>query len=165
MKLLILFIVGMALVGCKPQPRSKRIVDQFKFLQLWMSVNDVTNRLGQPDRGYRGQYRLRYDLADGTEMVIAANYVEEYAPDVQRVYWFGQSRDGNWLWTKQTAGDLTHYLQWTQGTPVTLHMLRAETASAILVNVSHDAILVGGSGTNTFRYDKDSILWVERNPR
>src|SRR6266481_885037 len=163
MKLFILFIVGVALVGCKPH--SKRTLDQFKFLELWMSVNDVTNRVGQPDRGYRGQHRLRYDLADGTEMVIAAHSVEEYAPDAQRVYWFGQSRDGNWLWTEQTAGDLTHYLQWTQGTPVTLHILRGETASGTLVNVSHEAILVGGTGTNTLRYDKDSILWVERNPR
>jgi hypothetical protein len=163
MNLFILFIVGVALVGCKPH--SKRTVDQFKFLELWMSVNEITNRVGQPDRGYRGQYRLRYDLADGTEMVIAANYVEEYAPDVQRVYWFGQSRDGNWLWTKQTAGDLTHYLQWTQGTPVRVYMYGAESASGTLVNVSADAIQVGGSGTNTVRYDKDSILWVERNVR
>ena len=163
MKLLISFIVGVALVGCKPH--SKRTVDQCKFLELWMSVNDITNRVGQPDRGYRGQYRLRYDLADGTEMVIAAHYVEEYAPDAQRVYWFGQSRDGNWLWTKQTAGDLTHYLQWTQGTPVRVYMSRGETASGTLVNVSHDAIQVRDSGTNTASYSKDSILWVERNIR
>ena len=130
-----------------------------------MSVNDITNRVGQPDRGYRGQYRLRYDLADGTEMVIAAHYVEEYAPDAQRVYWFGQSRDGNWLWTKQTGGDLTHYLQWTQGTPVRVYMFGGETASGTLVNVSDDAIQVRDSGTNKLSYDKDSILWVERNVR
>jgi hypothetical protein len=163
MKLLIFFIVGVALVGCKPH--SKRTVDQFKFLELWMSVNDVTNRLGQPDRGYRGQYRLRYDLADGTEMVIAAHYVEEYAPDAQRVYWFGQSRDGNWLWLKQTAGDLTHYLQWTQGTPVTVYMHGVERGSGTLLNVSPDAIQIKESGTNTLSYDKNSILWVERNVR
>ena len=163
MKLLVLFIVAVALVGCKPY--SKRTVDQFKFLELWMSVSDITNQVGLPDRGYRGQYRLRYDLADGTEMVIAAHYVEEYAPDAQRVYWFGQSRDGSWLWTKQTAGDLTHYLQWTQGTPVRVYMFGAETASGTVVNVSHDAMQLRYNGTNTVNYDKDSILWVERNIR
>src|ERR1039457_294830 len=103
MKFFGLLIVVVFLVGCKPPP--KRTADDFKFLQLWMSVNDITNRVGQPDRGYRGQYRLRYDLADGTEMVISANYVQEYAPDVWRVYWFGQSRNGDWLWLKRTAGD------------------------------------------------------------
>ncbi len=163
MKLIIFFIVGVALFGCKSH--SKRTADQFNFLELWMSVNDITNRVGPPDRGYRGQYRLRYDLADGTEIVIAANYVEEYAPDVQRVYWFGQSRAGNWLWTKQTAGDLTHYLQWTQGTPVTVNMFRGETASGTLVNVSRDVIQVRDSGTNILSYGKDSVLWVERNIR
>ena len=156
MKLIILFIVGVALVGCKPH--SKRTVDQFKFLELWMSVNDITNRVGQPDREYRGQYRLRYDLADGTEMVIAAHYVEEYAPDAQPVYWFGQSRDGNWIWTKQTGGDLTHYLQWTQGTSVRVYMFSGRAAAGTLVNVSQDAIQVRDSGTNTESYDKESVL-------
>jgi hypothetical protein len=163
MKKLILLVVGITLVGCKPH--SKRTVDQFKFVELWMSVNDITNRVGQPDRGYRGQYRLRYDLADGTEMVIAAHYVEEYEPDAQRVYWFGQSRDGSWLWTKQTAADLTHYLQWTQGTPVRVNMFRGETASGTLVSISRDTIQLGDSGTNAVSYNKDAILWVERNVR
>lgn len=161
MKLFIVFIVGVTLVGCKPHP--KRTADDFKFVQLWMSVNDITNRVGQPDRGYRGQYRLRYDLTDGTEMVIAAHYVQEFEPDAQRVYWFGQSRDGDLLWSKHTTGDLSHYLQWTQGTPVTVNMFRGMTASGTLVSVSLDAIQVRESGTNTARYDKDLILWVERN--
>jgi hypothetical protein len=161
MKLFILFIVGVTLAGCKPH--AKRTADQFKFLELWMSVNDITNRVGQPDRGYRGQYRLRYDLADGTEMVIAAHEVREYAPDTLRVYWFGQSRDGNWLWLKQTTGDLSHYLQWTQATPVTIYMFGGMTASGTLVSVSNDAIQVRDSGTNTASYDKDLILWIERN--
>src|SRR4051794_9690302 len=39
-KLLILFIIGAALTGCNP--RSKRTVDQFNFLELWMSVSDIT---------------------------------------------------------------------------------------------------------------------------
>ena len=163
MKLFIFFIVGVTLAGCMPHP--KRTVDQFRFLELWMSVNDITNRVGQPDRGYRGQYRLRYDLADGTEMVIAAHYVEEYAPDAQRVYWFGQSRDGSLLWSKHTMGDLTHYLQWTQGTPVTVYMHGVDRASGTLVSVSHDAIQVRDSGTNIVSCNKDSILWVERNIR
>ena len=128
-----------------------------------MSVTDITNRVGQPDRGYSGQYRLRYDLADGTEMVIAAHEVREYAPDTLRVYWYGESRNGDWLWLKQTTGDLSHYLQWTQGTPVTVYMFRGMTASGTLVSVSNDAIQVRDSGTNTASFHKDSVLWAERN--
>lgn len=170
MKLFVLFIVGVTLVGCKPHP--KKTADEFKFLQLWMSVSDITNRVGQPDRGYRGQYRLRYDLADGTEMVIAAHEVTEYAPDTLRVYWFGQSRDGNWLWLKQTAGDLSHYLQWTQGTPVIVNLASKKldggfvedmTAHGTLFTVSSDAIQVRDRQGNTTSYDKDIVLWVERD--
>jgi hypothetical protein len=161
MKYLVLFIAAVTLVGCKPHP--KRTADEFKFLQLWISVNDITNRVGQPDCGYRGQYRLRYDLADGTEMVIAAHEVREYAPDTLRVYWYGQSRHGDWLWLKQTTGDLSHYLEWTQGTPVTVYMFRGMTASGTLVSVSQDAIQVRDSSTNITTCDKDSVLWVERN--
>ena len=169
MKLLILFIVGAALVGC--EPRQKRTADQFQFLQLWMSVSDITNRVGQPDRGYRGQYRLRYDLADGTEMVIAAHEIEEYAPDRLRVYWFGQSRGGNWLWTKQTAGDFSHYLQWTQGTPVIVNLASKKpngefvddmTVHGTLFSVSSEAIQIRDRQGNTTGYDKDIVLWVER---
>jgi len=161
MKLFIIFIVGVTLAGCKPH--AKRTADEFKFLELWMSVNDITNRVGQPDRGYSGQYRLRYDLADGTEMVIAAQKYREYAPDSLRVYWFGQSRDGNWLWTKGTEGDLTHYLQWTQGTPVTVYMHGVDIASGTLVSVSHDTIQVRDSGSNIVSCSKESVLWVDKN--
>ncbi len=163
MRFFALFIVAVILMGCKAHP--KRTANDFKFLQLWMSVNDITNRVGQPDSGYRGQYRLRYDLADGTEMVIAANYVQEYAPDAWRVYWFGQSRNGEWLWLKQTAGDLSHYLQWTQGTPVTVYMHGVDRASGTLVSVSHNTIQVRDTGSNIVYCSKDSVLWVDKNIR
>ena len=129
-----------------------------------MSVADITNRVGPSDHpNYSGQYRLRYDLADGTEMVIAAHEVREYAPDSLRVYWFGQSRDRNWLWIKQTQGDLTHYLQWTQGTPVTVYMHGVDTASGTLVSVSHDTIQVRDIGSNIVSCSKESVLWVGKN--
>ena len=161
--LFVLFIVtvGLGLAGCKPH--AKQSVNQFKFVDLWMSINDITNRVGQPDRGYRGQYRLRYDLEDGTEMVIAAHEVREYAPDNLRVYWFGQSRNENWLWLKQTEGDLSHYLQWTQGTAVTVYMHGVNRAAGSLVSVSPDSMQVRDSDSNLVSCSKYSVLWVEKN--
>ena len=167
MKFILLFAVGGLLVGCHPPSKrtvvSNRTVDEFSFLELGMSINVVTNRLGQPDRGYRGQYRLRYDLADGTEMVITAHDVSEFEPDAQRVYWFGQSRDGNWLWSKEMTGDLTLYLHWTNGTPVTVHLFAGETARGSLVDVSTNTIQVRDSLSNTTNYNRDSVLWVEKD--
>jgi hypothetical protein len=59
-----------ALLGCSTQ--SKGTIDQFAFLEVGMPSSVVANRVGIPDRGYREQIRLRYDLADGSEMVIVS---------------------------------------------------------------------------------------------
>ena len=76
MRLFILFVAAALLVGCRTH--SKRTVDQFAFLEVGMPLNVVTNRVGMPDRGYRGQIRLRYDLADGSEMVIVSDGGETF---------------------------------------------------------------------------------------
>jgi hypothetical protein len=40
-----------------------------------------------------------------------------------------------------------------------------ERASGTLLNISPDEIQIRESGTNTLSYDKNRILWVERNVR
>ena len=96
MKLVLIFIAMTALVGCRTH--SKRVVDQFAFLEVGMPLSVVTNRVGIPDRGYRGQIRLRYDLPDESEMVIVSDGGETF--EEWRVWWFGQSRGDKWLWIK-----------------------------------------------------------------
>jgi hypothetical protein len=106
MKYFILLLAVFSFIGCRSH--SNRTVDQFAFLELGMPIDVVTNRVGQPDRGYRGQYRLRYDLADGSEMVVTLHHKEGYSsdlssPDFWRVYWFGQWRGTNWVWLKEPS--------------------------------------------------------------
>lgn len=96
MRLLQLFAIAGFLVGCRSH--IKRTVEQFSFVDVGMPLSLVTNRVGAPDRGYRGQIRLRYDLADGSEMVIVSEGGESF--EKWRVWWFGQSRDGEWIWVK-----------------------------------------------------------------
>src|SRR5438067_944721 len=96
MRLFLLLAVVAVLVGCRTH--SKRTADQFSFLEVGMPLSVVTNRVGTPDRGYRGQIRLRYDLADGSEMVIVSDGGATF--ESWRVTWFGQSRGNKWLWVK-----------------------------------------------------------------
>ena len=99
MRLLMVFAAAVVLVGCRTHP--KRTVDQFAFLEVGMPLTAVTNRVGAPDRGYRGQIRLRYDLADGSEMVIVSDGGEIF--ENWYVWWFGQSRGGKWFWIKPSG--------------------------------------------------------------
>ena len=100
MKLFFLLAVAFVLVGCRTH--SKRTADQFAFLEVGMPLSVVTNRVGAPDRGYRGQIRLRYDLADGSEMVVVSDGGDTF--EDWRVWWFGQSRGDKWLWIKKRSG-------------------------------------------------------------
>lgn len=97
MKLHILLAVTAVVVGCST--RITRTPDQFSFLEIGTPLSVVTNRLGQPDRFPRGQIRLEYDLADGSEMVIVSKGGSEVFAD-WRIAWFGQRRGTNWLWAK-----------------------------------------------------------------
>ena len=94
--------VASLLVACRAHnTHSKRTVEQFSFLEVGMPMTVVSNRVGPPDRGYRGQIRWRYDLADGSEMVITADSGEpDYSFATWRVIWFGQQRGDKWLWLK-----------------------------------------------------------------
>ena len=96
MKLFLLLAVAAVLVGCRMH--SMRTADQFAFLEVGMPLSVVTNRVGTPDRSYRGQIRLAYDLADGSEMNIVSDGGE--TRESWRVTWFGQRRGDKWLWAK-----------------------------------------------------------------
>lgn len=97
MRLILLFVLGAFLVGCRAH--STRTVGQFDFLKVDMPLTVVSNRVGMPDLPYHGQMRWRYSLADGSEMTIAAKTEgDPYTWQTYRVMWFGQSRDGKWIW-------------------------------------------------------------------
>ena len=97
MKPLILLAATAMLVGCRTH--STRTLDQFAFLEVGTPLTVVTNRLGLPDLCPRGQIRLHYRLADGSEMVIVSDGGSEFY-EAWRVSWFGQRRGTNWLWAK-----------------------------------------------------------------
>jgi len=108
MKYFILLFAMFSFVGCRPH--SKRTVDQFAFLELGMPIDVVTNRVGQPDRVYRGYCRIGYYLSDGSELSVAFHHKAEYSPDLSspdfwRVWWFGQWRGTNLIWLKKEASD------------------------------------------------------------
>ncbi len=97
MKLILLFVIGALLVGCRT--RSTRTAEQFSFLEVGMPMTVVSNRVGMPDLPHRGQIRWRYSLADGSEIAVVAKAEREpYTFETWRVVWFGQSRDGKWMW-------------------------------------------------------------------
>jgi len=99
MRFILLSVIGAFLVGCGA--RNARTVEQFDFLKVGMPFTVVSNRVGMPDLPYRGQMRWRYRLADGSEMaVVGESEGEPYTWQTYRVLWFGQSRDGKWMWIK-----------------------------------------------------------------
>lgn len=67
-------------------------------------------------------------------------------------------------------GDLSPYLQWTQGTPVVVHLaatkpsgdiIRGVTARGSLVRATPDALFLADGSGSTNGFDKDLILWAE----
>lgn len=71
-------------------------------------------------------------------------------------------------------GDLTPYLQWTNGTPVVIHLavtkLNGEvyeggtlTTQGILVRIAPDAVFIRGAGGSTNGFDKDMVVWMEKD--
>jgi hypothetical protein len=96
MRFLFLLTTPAMLVGCRTN--SARTADQFAFLEVGIPLTFVTNRVGMPDLCPRGQIRLQYKLADGSEMVIVSDGGE--IREDWRVAWFGQRRGTNWLWAK-----------------------------------------------------------------
>ena|SRR5450759_2854942 len=72
MKLYSLILVAVSvLLGCHSGPRSSRTVEAFRALQPGMTMQEVTNRVGVPDRhAGSGVFRWEYDLADGSTIMV-----------------------------------------------------------------------------------------------
>jgi hypothetical protein len=112
MRWLVSVTVAAALVGCGTRQTSvpssdsqsalaKRVVKDFQFLRFSMSWCEITNQVGAPDRIVgSGQQRWEYDLADGTQLVI----MPTQDPTNMVVYWYGQCRGDQWLWTRSREG-------------------------------------------------------------
>lgn len=73
---------------------------------------------------------------------------------------------------EHTRGDLTPYLQWTQGTPVTVHLattkpsgeiIKGAIARGTLVDVTTNVICIRTGAPETTGFDKDLVLWVEKD--
>jgi hypothetical protein len=71
-------------------------------------------------------------------------------------------------------GDLTPYFQWTQGTPVVVHLattrpngelIKGAVARGTLVKVTPDEIRISTGAPNTTGFDKDLVLWVEKDTK
>lgn len=73
---------------------------------------------------------------------------------------------------QHTRGDLTPYAQWAPGTHVIVHLaatkpsgeiIKDVTAQGILVKVTSDALFVRDDLGSTNGYDKDLVLWAEKD--
>ena len=72
---------------------------------------------------------------------------------------------------QHTRGDLTPYLQWTQGTPVIVHLastrpdgelIKSAIDRGTLVRITPDAIFIEDGPSHTNGFDKNLVLWVEK---
>jgi hypothetical protein len=99
-----LMLAAVAFAGCAVRHTSTRTVEEFRFLQFGMTMHEVTNRIGAPDRlGGRGVPRWEYDLRDGSQIFIipdsrTSESITNFA--VWTVYGFAQVKDNNWLWER-----------------------------------------------------------------
>jgi len=96
-----LLILGAALVFAGCQRPVRRTVEQFQFLQPGVAITEVVTRVGKPDMevGY-GQVSWIYNLADGSELLIAPQFSDYTDKGSWRVAYFSQHRGTNLLWTK-----------------------------------------------------------------
>ena len=71
----LLLSVLVTIVGCNSKPRSSRVVLPFLALEPGMTMQEVTNKVGLPDRaGTHALHSWEYDLADGSQIKL---YVKE----------------------------------------------------------------------------------------
>jgi len=61
------------LSGCKAQDSQRELrLSDFDFLELGMSLEGITDRLGEPDREVgSGLYGFQYDLVDGRVVTLS----------------------------------------------------------------------------------------------
>jgi hypothetical protein len=75
---------------------------------------------------------------------------------------------------EHARGNLTPYLQWTQGTPIIVHLaatkpsgeiIKSEIAQGSLVKVTPDALFISDALGGTNGFEKDLVLWAEKDTR
>jgi hypothetical protein len=67
----LVLITSAVLLGCRAEPRKSRTVDAFLSFQPGMPMQELTNRVGAPDRhAGSGVFRWEYDLADGSKVMV-----------------------------------------------------------------------------------------------
>lgn len=93
------------LLGCSVSPRNSRTTEPFLTLRAGMTMQEVTNRVGAPDRhAGSGVFRWEYDLADGSTVMIFPTRGDPQAPfEIQdftssKVARIVQRRGTNWVW-------------------------------------------------------------------
>jgi hypothetical protein len=104
----VFLLMALVLVGCGDRHASTRTVDDFRFLKFGMTMREVTNRIGVPDRhAGSGVLRWEYDLADGSRFVIfpeLPRWTNAIDFGTWPVTYFGQRKGTNWLWERSEKG-------------------------------------------------------------
>ena len=92
---LLIVVLGCAfcLLSCRSQNGQRRLtLSDFDFLEAGMSLKEITDRVGEPDRDVgSGIFLIQYDLADGrTVQLTFINPDELVGAQVQE-------KDGTWI--------------------------------------------------------------------
>lgn len=93
--LLLIAVLGYAfcLLSCKPQGDQRKLtLSDFDFLEVGMSLEEITERVGEPDRDVgSGIFLIQYDLADGRTLQLVFISPDELIGVQLR------ERDGTWI--------------------------------------------------------------------
>lgn len=105
-------IASAALLGCHKESRNSRTVEAFLLLEPGMTMVQVTNQVGAPDRhAGSGVPRWEYDIGDGSKIVVIPAATDPYDPYQLQTFSgvlgrIKQVRGTNVLWDKK---DENHY--------------------------------------------------------
>jgi hypothetical protein len=97
-------VMAVLLIGCGNRHKSTLRAVDFQFVEVGMTMREITNRVGVPDRyAGTGVFRWEYCLADGSRILILPK--ERQNSDFGDlgawvVTGIGQHDGTNWLWTK-----------------------------------------------------------------
>jgi hypothetical protein len=109
MKFYLLNVMALVvLLGCSSRPGRLRAAEPFLWLQPGMTMQEVTNKVGAPDRhAGSGVFRWEYDLADGSTIMVFPGPGDPQNPyqfqdfTSSKVARIVQRRGTNWLWDTQ----------------------------------------------------------------
>jgi len=64
-------VAAVLLAGCGNRHKTARTADDFRFVEVGMTMREITNRVGVPDtHAGSGVFRWEYYLADGSRLLI-----------------------------------------------------------------------------------------------